>query len=82
MTIKITTNHSRSSYGIPVCLIDGELVDDSTGIKAAMKALRWKVEDAATATGKTPRTIIGYRTGQFPIPADVWNVLRDALEGE
>jgi len=37
--ITITTEHSASSYGIPVILIDGQLVDNQVGIEAAENAL-------------------------------------------
>ena len=83
MEIEITTNHSQSSYGIPVCLINGDIVDDADGFAAACKALGWSRETVAEKTGKSLGAIDRYRTkgpGAQPVPAEVWNVLKDALE--
>jgi len=79
MKIIITTNHTRSSYGIPVCLIDGEVVDDWDGFAACCTALGWTRQDAADATGKALGSIDNYRNGRLPVPAEVWNVIRDSL---
>ena len=80
MKIKITTNHPRSSYGVPVCIVDGYLVDDADGFIAACKWLGWSRKKAAEMTGKSLGSIDRYRTkgpGALPVPAEVWNVLRD-----
>ena len=39
MRIEITTEHSASSYGQPVILVDGELVDSTEGLRAIYEAL-------------------------------------------
>lgn len=78
-SIEITTDHPQSSYGVPVCLLNGHPANHSDGIKACMRALGWRIADAAKATGKTARAVQGYRSGETPVPAEVWNVLRDAL---
>ena len=39
MRIEITTEHSASSYGQPVILVDGELVDTQEGLRAIYEAL-------------------------------------------
>jgi len=40
MYIEITTNHSASSYGKPVVLVDGKLVDITSGVQAAYEAIK------------------------------------------
>lgn len=79
MSIKITTQHSASSYGIPVCLVDGELVNDSAGIRACMDKLGWGRLETAEKTGKSLGSIDNYLYGRLPVPAEVWNVLRAAI---
>ena len=81
MTIEITTQHPSSRHGVPVCLLDGQQAADADGFKACLKALRWRVTDAAERTGKAESAISAYRRGLRPVPAEVWNVLRDAMEG-
>ncbi len=78
-TITITTDHEASSYGVPVCLIDGELQDDVDGLRACMAALGWKQADLAERTGKTLPAVGSYLYNRRPVPAEVWLVLRDAL---
>ena len=83
MKIKITNNHSASSYGIPVCLIDGELVDDADGFTACCKALGWSRAEAAEKLGKSIHSIDFYRS-KIPgrsqsVPPNVWLVLGKAL---
>ena len=40
MNILITTDHSASSYGQPVVLVDGELVAPNVGVRAAYDAIK------------------------------------------
>lgn len=80
--IEITTDHPQSSYGIPVCIIDGNIVDDSEGFAASCKALGWTRKTVAERTGKSLGAIDRYRNkgpSTQPVPAEVWNVLSDAL---
>ena len=79
--ITITTTHAASSYGIPVCLIGGQLVDPTPGLLACLDALGWGRQEFAARIGKSEKAADGYRYGK-PIPAEVWNVLRDALEAQ
>jgi len=79
MKIKITTNHPASSYGIPVCLVDGELVEDDLGLKACLKSTGWTRGDLAKASGKSLDAINSYASGRLPVPPNVWLVLRDQL---
>lgn len=78
--IEITTHHAASSYGQPVCLIDGQLVDDKDGLLACLDALGWDRNVFADKIGKSWRSADAYRYGTMPVPAEVWNVLKDALE--
>ena len=80
MTITITTDHPASSYGIPVCLIDGKLAEDADGFRAACHYLGWDRAIATIKTGKSKHPIDLYRTGRRPIPAEVLNALRDEVE--
>lgn len=80
MTIAITTAHPASLHGVPVCLIDGEPVSDREGLKAACKALKWSRPRLSQETGKSLGMIDNYRNGRNPVPAEVWNRLRDAIE--
>lgn len=78
--ILITTAHPASRHGVPVVLIDGEPASDREGLKAALKALGWSMRKAAQETGKTVAAFDQYRAERAPVPAEVWNRLRDALE--
>jgi hypothetical protein len=40
MNITITTEHSASSYGKPVILIDGEVADQTAGVTAVYEAIK------------------------------------------
>ena len=81
MVITITTRHPASSYGIPVCLVDGNIVNDSEGIRACMDKLGWGRLETAEKTGKSLGALDNYLYGRQHVPAEVWNVLRDALGG-
>lgn len=83
MRITITTTHPASRHGQPVCLIDGQSVSDREGLIAACKALKWSRDELSRQTGKSKGVIDRYRTkgkDSRPVPAEVWNRLRDALE--
>lgn len=78
-SIRITTDHPRSSYGVPVCILGRRVVDDADGLTACMDALGWGRRDLAEHTGKSLSAVDQYRRGDLPVPAEVWLVLRDAL---
>ncbi|WP_013626615.1 helix-turn-helix domain-containing protein [Rubinisphaera brasiliensis] len=80
--IKITTKHSASSYGCPVCLIGGNLVNDSDGINACREQLGWTQRELAERCGKSLVMAQKYCQGVAPVPAEVWLVLREALTGD
>lgn len=78
--MRITTKHAASSYGQPVILdADGAPMNAAEGFKAALALLGWTAGAAALKTGKSLSAIQKYRAGQKPIPAEVLNVLADAL---
>jgi ribosome-binding protein aMBF1 (putative translation factor) len=78
--VKITTQHSRSSYGIPVILDDrGQVIDYAPGIRLAMDTLGWSKRTLAERTGASVRTVEGWLQGRMPLVSAL-NVLRDALE--
>lgn len=79
MQIEITTNHPASSYGIPVCLIDGQPQDDAAGLRACMELLSWSRAQTGEQTGKSLSSLDAYLYGGKPVPAEVWNVMRDAI---
>jgi hypothetical protein len=89
--MRITTRHSRSSYGIPVILDDrGQVMDQVPGLAAVLARLGWTRADLAARTGNSPRTVEAWFQGvaapagrvapRRPVPAEALNVLRDALE--
>lgn len=80
MQIEITTKHTESKYGMPVCLIDGELVESSEGFKKIQEFLGLTNFEIAELTGKSTRAVDYYRNGSRVIPAEVWLMLKDMLE--
>lgn len=88
--MKITTEHSASSYGIPVVLDDaGNLMGQIEGLSLALERLGWDRATLAERTGKSRRTVEGWfvtttvppgiAVPSRPVPAEALNVLRDAL---
>lgn len=81
--MKITCNHSASSYGQPVILDDsGAVMDYGSGMTAALKKLGWTRAEFAERCGYRPRGVEKFWQGA-PVPASALNVLALALgEGE
>lgn len=88
--MRITTQHARSSYGIPVILDDdGEVMDQIPGLTLALERLGWSRATLAEKCGVSARTVEawfqtvtvppGRVAPRRPIPAESLNVLRDAL---
>lgn len=73
--ITITLDHPRSSYGVPVCLIDGQPVDDADALRACMEHLSLTQAELADLTGKSKGAIESYLYRGRPVPAEVFNVL-------
>lgn len=64
--MKITTDHSRSSYGIPVILDDaGEVMDYTPGLRAVRTMLGLSTAELAAAVGKSRRTIEDWEQGRY-----------------
>jgi DNA-binding transcriptional regulator YiaG len=68
--MKVTTNHSASSYGQPVILADdGSLMDYAPGIKAVRAKLGWSTQQLADACGVSRRTVEGWEQDRMPTAA-------------
>jgi ribosome-binding protein aMBF1 (putative translation factor) len=79
--MKVTTNHSTSSYGIPVILgDDGQVMDYAVGIKAIRRARGLSTTQLAAACNVSRRTVEGWEQGRMPLVSAL-NVMRD-LVGE
>lgn len=79
--MKITCNHSQSSYGIPVILDDdGNVMDYVPGLNLALERLGWTRADIAEKSGyKSARSIEKFWQG-VPPSAQLLNVLSVALK--
>ena len=77
--MKITCNHSSSSYGVPVILSDdGDVVDDAPGIKAVRAKLGLSTQDLAEQCNVSRRTVEGWEQGRMPDAAAL-NVMAQLL---
>ena len=77
--MKITCNHSSSSYGVPVILDDrGRVMDYAPGIKAARGKLGLSTQDLADKCNVSRRTVEGWEQGRMPDAAAL-NVLEQLL---
>lgn len=76
----ITTDHSASSYGIPVIIgDDGQPMDYAPGIAAVRRHLGLSVAAIGDAVGVSPRTVEGWEQGRRMPPANVLYVLAGML---
>ena len=65
--MQLTTDHSTSSYGIPVFLDDdGNVMDYAPAIVLICKTKGWTYADLAERTGVSPRTAEGWGQGRMP----------------
>ena len=77
--MKITCNHSSSSYGVPVILSDdGDVVDYAPGIKAVRAKLGLSTQDLAEQCNVSRRTVEGWEQGRMPDAAAL-NVMAQLL---
>jgi len=77
--MKITTDHSSSSYGQPVILSDsGGVMDYSPGIKAVRAKLGLTTQQLADACGVSRRTVENWEQGRMPTTAAL-NVMADLV---
>jgi DNA-binding transcriptional regulator YiaG len=64
--VKITCDHSASSYGIPVILDDaGQVMDYAQGVKALRQLLNLSTKELAEACQASPRTVEGWEQGRM-----------------
>lgn len=65
--MRITTDHSASSYGQPVILADdGSVMDYAPGVRAARKLLDLSTADFGGRMGVSARTVEGWEQGRVP----------------
>jgi DNA-binding transcriptional regulator YiaG len=77
--MKITCNHSASSYGVPVIIGDaGQVLDYGAGIKALRAKLKLSTHDLAEKCGVSRRTVEGWEQGRMPDAAAL-NVMSQLL---
>lgn len=69
-SLKLTTDHSMSRYGIPI-FVDPENtpLDYHDGIRRVRKLLDLSTDDLASIAGVSPRTVEGWEQGR-PIPKE------------
>jgi DNA-binding transcriptional regulator YiaG len=68
--MRVTTNHSASSYGQPVILADdGALLDYAPGIKAIRDKCGLTTQALADLCGVSRRTVEGWEQGRMPTAA-------------
>ena len=78
--VKITCDHSASSYGIPVIIDDsGDVMDYAPGIKAVREKLNLSTEQLAQACNVSRRTVEGWEQGRPPDAAPL-NVMAALLK--
>lgn len=65
--MELTTNHSASSYGLPV-FVDGEgnLIDYAEGFRQVRHLKGWSTADLADQLGVSARTVEGWEQGRMP----------------
>ncbi|BDD88713.1 helix-turn-helix domain-containing protein [Desulfofustis limnaeus] len=67
MTVKLTTQHPASSYGVPVFVDDNDnLLDYYDGIRRMRAERGWSTQDLADKLGKSRRTVEGWEQGRMP----------------
>lgn len=77
--MRITCNHSSSSYGVPVILgDDGDVIDYAHGIKAVRAKLSLSTQDLAEKCNVSRRTVEGWEQGRMPDAAAL-NVMAQLL---
>jgi DNA-binding XRE family transcriptional regulator len=77
--MRVTCNHSSSSYGQPVILADGgEVMDYAPGVKAIRAKLDLSTQQLADHCGVSRRTVEGWEQGKLPNAAAL-NVMASLL---
>lgn len=65
--MKLTTNHSASSYGVPV-FVDGDNnpLEYADGFRRVRQLKGWSTADLAEQVGVSARTVEGWEQGRMP----------------
>lgn len=68
--MKVTINHSSSSYGVPVILADdGVVMDYGDGVRAIQAKTGLSNRELADRCGVSTRTVENWRQGRMPAAA-------------
>lgn len=62
--LELTTAHSASSYGQPVFVLNGELIEYAEGVKSLRELKGWSVAEMAGHMGASKRTVEGWEQGR------------------
>lgn len=77
--MRVTCDHSSSSYGVPVILSDdGDVMDYAPGIKTLRAKLGLSTHDLAERCNVSRRTVEGWEQGRMPDTAAL-NVMAQLL---
>jgi len=68
MSIKLTTDHTTSSYGVPVFVDEdtNQPLDYARGVRLLRRSFGLSVRDLAEHCGVSPRTVEGWEQGRLP----------------
>lgn len=65
--MRLTTNHSMSSYGVPIFVDnDNNPMDYAPALRQLRKEKGWSVADLADQCGVSARTVEGWEQGRMP----------------
>jgi DNA-binding transcriptional regulator YiaG len=65
--MRLTTEHSMSSYGIPIFVDENNFpIDYADGVRQLRQQFCWSVRDLADHCGASPRTVEGWEQGRLP----------------
>lgn len=65
--MKLTTDHSASSYGMPIFVDDeNSPLDYADGLRLIRKSKGWSVAEMAEQLGVSARTVEGWEQGRMP----------------
>lgn len=65
--MRLTTDHSMSSYGMPIFVDDdNNPLDYWDGLRQLRNAKGWSVADLAEQVGVSARTVEGWEQGRMP----------------
>ena len=65
--MRLTTDHSMSSYGIPIFVDDdNQPLDYADGFRRVRQQKGWSTADLAEQVGVSARTVEGWEQGRMP----------------